>query len=254
MDEKEACRFLRCLLELGDQLLGCGAEISRVEDTLSRMGTAYGAERMDVFVITSSIVLTLQFPDGLARTETRRIRSAGGTDFTRLERLNELSRRCCAAPLPVGELEQALEEIGAESKPFAAVVLGSILSAGAFTVFFGGKLPDGIAAAVFGLAICLLQRRLGSTELEVAPLNLLISFLIGLGVSLLARLVPGLHADKILIGDIMLLIPGIAMTNAVRNMLTGNTISGVMRLTESLVWTAALACGFMVSFWLVALV
>ena len=53
--------------------------------------------------------------------------------------------------------------------------------------------------------------------------------------------------DKILIGDIMLLIPGIAMINAVRNMLVGDTVSGVVRLSESLIWAASLACGFMVA-------
>ena len=57
--------------------------------------------------------------------------------------------------------------------------------------------------------------------------------------------------DKILIGDIMLLIPGLAMTNAIRNMLGGNTISGLIRLTESLIWAAALAGGFMTAFMII---
>ena len=73
------------------------------------------------------------------------------------------------------------------------------------------------------------------------------SLLIGLGVGLAAALLPALHMDKILIGDIMLLIPGLAMTNAIRNMLLGDTISGVVRLAESLIWAAALAGGFMVA-------
>ena len=63
-----------------------------------------------------------------------------------------------------------------------------------------------------------------------------------------------LHMDMILIGDIMLLIPGIAMTNAIRNMLGGNTISGVIRLTESLIWAAALAGGFMTALLIIELV
>ena len=77
--------------------------------------------------------------------------------------------------------------------------------------------------------------------------NLVISLLTGLCVGLLTMLVPALHMDKILIGDIMLLIPGLAMTNAVRNMLVGDTISGVIRLAETLIWAAALAGGFMVA-------
>ena len=43
----------RCLLDMGALLLDCGAEISRVEDTMSRMGKAYGARHMEPFVITS---------------------------------------------------------------------------------------------------------------------------------------------------------------------------------------------------------
>ena len=58
---------------------------------------------------------------------------------------------------------------------------------------------------------------------------------------------PPLHLDKIMIGDIMLLIPGIAMTNSVRDILVGDTISGVMRLIESLLWAGSIAFGFMLA-------
>ena len=57
------------------------------------------------------------------------------------------------------------------------------------------------------------------------------------------------HIDKIMIGDIMLLIPGVAFTNAVRNVLIGDTISGLMRLVESVLWAGAIACGFVLSIW-----
>ena len=59
--------------------------------------------------------------------------------------------------------------------------------------------------------------------------------------------------DMILIGDIMLLIPGIAMTNSIRNMLGGNTISGAVRLLESMIWAVALAGGFMTAMLIVEL-
>ena len=78
-------------------------------------------------------------------------------------------------------------------------------------------------------------------------LLLLVSLLTGLAIGIVANLIPALHMDKIMIGDIMLMIPGLAMTNALRNMLVGNTISGTMRLAESLIWAASLAGGFMVA-------
>ena len=247
LSKEEQSVLLDCLLEMGELLLDAGAEISRVEDTLSRMGTAYGARRMDVFVITSIISMTMEFPGQEALTETRRIRANGQTDFYRVEKLNELSRTCCAGPLSLTELRQRLDQIAAGRKPFAAVLGGSVLAGGSFALFFGGMLWDGLAAAVFAAAICFLQDRLGHTRLNAAAFNLLISLLIGLGVGLAAAVIPALHMDKILIGDIMLLIPGLAMTNAIRNMLLGDTISGVVRLAESLIWAAALAGGFMVA-------
>ena len=247
LTRSEQSFLLDCLLEMGDLLLDSGAEISRVEDTLARMGKAYGAARMDVFVIPSIISISMEFPGDESLTETRRIHSNGLNDFYRLEKLNALSRSCCAEPLPLDQLRQQLDHVAAGRKPFRVVFWGSVLGGGGFAVFFGGSLWDGLAAAVFGAGICLLQNRLGRTQLNTVAFNLLISLLTGLAVGLVTGLIPALHMDKILIGDIMLMIPGLAMTNAIRNMLVGNTISGTMRLAECLIWAGALAGGFMVA-------
>ena len=245
LTKEKQTELAECLLDMGALLLDCGAEISRVEETLMRMGRAYGARHVDAFAITSIITLTMEFADEDAITETRRIYSSAGTDFYRLEKLNDLSRSCCAAPIPVEELKAKLEHVAAGKKPESVILWGSILAAGGFAVFFGGTVWDGLTAAAFALLICFLQKRLGRTQISTTGSNLFISFLSGLGVGLLCRLVPVLHMDMILIGDIMLLIPGIAMTNSIRNMLGGNTISGAVRLLESLIWAVALAGGFM---------
>ncbi|MBQ6464949.1 MAG: threonine/serine exporter family protein [Oscillospiraceae bacterium] len=239
--------LLACLLEMGELLLDCGAEVSRVEDTIRRLGRAYGAERLDVFVIPSIISIGLVFPGCEALTETRRIRSGGATDFYRLEKLNALSRGCCAEPLPLAELRARLDKVASGKKPAAMVYGGNAAAAFGFTVFFGGTVWDALAAAAFALLISFLQRRLGRTELNPVAGNLVLSLLTGLGVGALTLALPALHMDMILIGDIMLMIPGLAMTNAVRNMLVGDTISGVVRLAESLIWAGALAGGFMLS-------
>ena len=147
-----------------------------------------------------------------------------------------------------------LEHVASGKKPDNVIFWGSILAAGGFAVFFGGSIWDALATSVFAIVICLLQKKLNRTQISITGSNLLISLLVGLGVGLLCELVPKLHMDMILIGDIMLLIPGIAMTNAIRNMLGGNTISGVIRLTESLIWAAALAGGFMTALLIIELV
>lgn len=244
-------KILHQLLNMAEAMLAGGAEINRVEDTLERMGAAYGASRMNVFVITSSVVVTMLFPDGEEVTQTRRIQNPGGTDFGRLEALNDLSRRCCAAPVGAEELEAALEKLEAAPRDPGRLYAGSILAAGSFTVFFGGTLWDGLAAAAFAVMICFLQEKLMPVATNRMIFQLLASLLAGAGICMTARLVPFLHMDKIMIGDIMLLIPGIAMTNAIRDVLVGDTISGIMRLIESLLWAGSLACGFMVAIWLI---
>lgn len=240
-------QLLDCILDLGQLLLDCGAEISRVEDTLSRIGRAYGASETDVFVITSIISITMGFPGHETVTETRRISHDGGTDFIRLERLNSLSRAVCAEPVEIPALRERIDAVAAGKKPVWVQLAGSVLAAGSFAVFFGGSLPDGLVAAVFGALICLMQMRLERTEINTVARNLLVSFLVGVAVGLLTAAIPALHMDKILIGDIMLLIPGLAMTNAVRNVLLGNTISGMVRLADTLLWAGAIAGGFMVA-------
>lgn len=80
-----ANELLHIFLDMGEKLMGSGAEVKRVEDTLSRLGSAYGADKMNVFVITSSIVVTMELPGGEKVTQTRRILETERTDFTSLE-------------------------------------------------------------------------------------------------------------------------------------------------------------------------
>ena len=91
--------ILHELLNLAEIMLTNGAEVSRVEETLNRMGHAYGATQMNVFAITSSIVVTMVFEEGEEYTQTRRITTPVGTDFFKLEQAHALSRRCCCSPL-----------------------------------------------------------------------------------------------------------------------------------------------------------
>ena len=101
-------RLLHLLLDMGEMLLDSGAEIKRVEDTLQRIGCAYGAARMNVFVITSSIVITMEKMNGELLTHTKRVNYTGSTDFTALEQLNALSRNCCMNPIPMDQFQRRL--------------------------------------------------------------------------------------------------------------------------------------------------
>ena len=248
----EAYEYLTSFLDMGEELMACGAEVNRVEDTIIRMGKAFGAIDMNVFVITTSIVVTMELSEGNSITLTRRLSSPGSTDFRKLARINNVSRHYCADPtMSLVELKENFEKaIRPTTKP-VRMYFGSALAAGAFAIFFGGDVWDGIVAAIFGVLICFFQRKVSPLAPNPIVYNIGVSFVIGLLVCLTARVIPILSIDKIMIGDIMLLIPGIAMTNAIRDMLVGDTVAGTMRLIETVMWAGALAAGFIAAFWIV---
>ncbi len=243
-DKRELSELLHLFLDIGEAIHRAGGEIFRVEDTLSRLGAAYGAARTDIFAITSHLEVTMTFGD-IELTRTRRIHG-GTTDLARLEAFNDLSRRVCASPLSSAALREEIEKArGVGSR--LPIYIGSALASGSFAVFFGGGILDGVMAALIGLLVCFMQEKLPA----ISPNSVVVSFIAalatGFAACLLSLLIPILMPDKIMIGDIMLLIPGIALTTAIRNILVGDTVSGVLRFTESLVQAAALAAGFMIA-------
>ena len=87
MTREEAEQYLYYAMTIGEQLLCCGAEVGRVEDTIRRICLAYGATRADVFSITSSIVTTIYGEDFGICTQTRRVPGMAN-DLGRLEDLS----------------------------------------------------------------------------------------------------------------------------------------------------------------------
>ncbi|MGN0037759.1 MAG: threonine/serine exporter ThrE family protein [Coriobacteriales bacterium] len=236
---------LQALLELGAAMLLNGAEVNRVERRLEELGCAYGASAMSAFVITASMLVTMEFPDGTQLTQSRRILGAGVTDYRVIEGLDRLARECTAQPCPPQELQQRVRECQQLPSDRAGFYIGSVLAAAGFAVFFGGEWTEALVAGVFALLVAFIQRKWGGLAPNLIIFNLVCSLIAGLLICAVSQLLPELRVDKVLIGEVMLLIPGIAMTNAIRDMLMGDTIAGVMRFVETLLWAAGLACGFM---------
>lgn len=251
MDERS--NILHQLSIAGEAMLLAGAEVSRVESTLKRIGLAYGAQSVNVFAITASLLVTVDYADGWRKTESRRIIGPGITDYRVIEGMHRLMQRCCASTLSVSELERAVAAAAKPGPERLKVYIGSILAAAGFAVFFGGVALDAVLAAVFAVLICFLQERLMPRCPNLLIFNLRCSFIAGLAtcaVFALATLAPAdlpMHLDKVLIGEVMLLIPGIYMTNAIRDILVGDTVAGTMRFIETMLWAVALACGFMLA-------
>ena len=244
--ENKYAEILSCILDLGELLLISGAEVMRVEDTIIRLCMVYGFTKVEVFTIISSIVLTVQNGEGDTLTQTRRI-YARDTNLGRVEQVNALSRHICANPVSLKTFQQEIKRIR-DQKAYSSVskcLMYAVVSA-AFSLFFGGNFVDSITAALSGILMfemfCLCQHLYINGALK----NLLVSSLTALAVLGMVNLGLGEHPDKIIIGNIMLLIPGLALTTSLKDMLHGDTLSGLLGLYEAVLKALIVAMGFAV--------
>ncbi len=244
-----AGQLLSAILDVGEIMLISGAEVNRVENTIQHMAGAYGYSKVDVFTITSSIVVTVHGPDGNIETQTRRI-NRYDTDMRRVERCNSLSRTVCVAPLLLSELQAEIEEIRQEKKyPGWLVFLAYGLVSSAFCIFFGGGVGDMVSAFLGGLLLRILLLLGNRLKVQNIILTMLCSGAAGLLTVFLVHLGLGDSVDKIMIGNIMLLIPGIALTTSLRDMISGDLISGLLGLCEAVIRAVAIAVGVALVLW-----
>lgn len=238
------------VLDIGERMLLCGAEVSRVENSITRLFYAYGAVRTDVLTILSSIELTVTFREGAPITRQRRIQSSDyDTDLEMLEEWNALSRKICTTPVDPSILREKIIEISQikDNDGYRNIkqAIGYILAASAFAIFFEGTLLEGGLAAIGGLLIWCIGKGLDRIYIQKFLKTFLLSAVDG-GIALLAGAL-GLNPGPVAAGCVMLLIPGAALTTSIRDTLTGDTISGALKMVESLVTACFVAAGLLVA-------
>lgn len=244
MNHDDAHKVLHCAMSIGELLLTNGAEVGRVEDTIRRICMAYGATRVDVFSITSCIVTTM-FGEGFdSCTQTRRVQSMKN-DFYKLDELNQLSRWICETHPGPEKIPARIDRIRrGKTYGFWKQLLIYALTSGAFTVFFGGNAKDMVASAIIGVILKCLEAFILKTSLNSMLTSLLCSTAGGFLAHLFVMMNFGTHSDLISIGNIMLFIPGVMFTNSLRDMFSGDTITGLIRCAESLLLAVIVALGF----------
>lgn len=241
-------KLLAGILDIGEIMLVSGAEVNRVEDTVQRMAKAYGCSRVDVFTITSSIVVTVH-RDGEIYTQTRRIRDYRN-DVTRIEACNALSRRVCREPMAEEAFFAECERLrNAPGCPLYITCLSYIMVAASFAVFFGGSLWDALAAALSSVLLFGADQLLARIRMQRIVTTIICSAVVALSAVALTKLRIGSSVDMICIGNVMLLIPGISFTTSLRDMISGDTISGLLGLCEALLRAVAIALGFALILW-----
>ncbi len=236
--------LLELAVSLANKLQACGAETYRVEETINRIIEAYGVKRVDAFVIPSSVMASLETDGGLILTKIRRLKG-GETLLDGIERYTALSRRICKEKPNMQEARALLRETEKKVRryPLPIFFLAAFLIGVGFGVFFGGGLLEALAAGVCGVAIGAAVWFMGRLHANPFFTSFVGSFILGFAANALTAIGLSHNADITVIGAIMLLVPGFLFTNSLRDIIYGDTMSGLNRLVQVLIIAIALVFG-----------
>ena len=228
---------------MGYHMAMSGAETFRVEDTVHRILRAYGVE-CEVFAIPNSISISLEADTGKPLMIMRRI-GFHGNDLEKLEKLNAVSRRICAEKPTVDEAMAWLKETLASCRTYhtGVIYLGNILAGLGFCIVFGGTLLDCLWAGLMGLIIGLVTHFMEKREVNSFFSTILAACLMALPAYAAAGLGWLNSPDAAIIGALMLLVPGLLITNSMRDIIYGDTNSGINRIVQVLLSAFAIALG-----------
>ena len=239
----------RLLLEaattLGYRLAMSGAETFRVEESIIRVLKAYGYEA-EAFAIPNCLTVSIITRSGQPMTRMRRI-GPHGSDLDAVEKYANLSRSICTlSPVPTpAEFMNMLQYVEDHRRSYNLLmqIVGFFLSGFGFCFTFGGTFPDAVGAGICGLVVLCVDRlmdRLNSTQFFRTIIG---AFCMTLFAYLIHHMGVGQNVDATIIGALMLLVPGLLFTNAMRDVMYGDTNSGLNRVVLVLLIAVAIALG-----------
>ena len=243
-DEKYYEELLEFAVALANRLQSCGAETYRVEETITRVIEAYGVEKTDVFVIPNCIMAGLETEGGLVVTKIRRLKSSE-TMLDGIEKYSAFCRKVCAERPPVHEARKQLREVEKSVCHYGRIIyyLAAFLIGAGFGIFFGGKLPEAFAAGICGVATGAALHFMGRFSANAFFTSFVSGFILAFIANALTAVGLCSNADIATIGALMILVPGFLFTNSLRDVIYGDTMSGVNRLVQVLIIAVALVVG-----------
>lgn len=228
----------------GEIMLTSGAETYRVEDTMCRILRISNLERTEAFVTTTGIMATLDDISIDAITLVKRV-TIRTTNLNLIYLVNDISRKLCNNEMDFVTAYQDLKDINKiKHYPDILIWIMTIVTSASFSVVLGGNWMEGMISAVNGFLIVLCTIISNKTKMNQFIMNMMASFLIAITTMFYINITGYIVNNEIIIaGSIMPMLPGVAITNAVRDTLQGDYMSGATRAMEAFLIAASIAVG-----------
>lgn len=235
-------KLINLIGEIGRLLLKHGAEIYRVEESLIRMCKSYGYLNVEVFALPTYFTLTIEMHDNYTYTLSKRTRQ-NRVNLDMVYELNDLVRYICQQCPSYDYLKNKIKKLDNTPENMPLVFLGYGLGTGFFATFFGGGINETILAIIIGFILYFFIWLMEILEINNLVCTLLSSMLLAT-IAILStnfNIISNLQAT--IIGCLMILTPGVAITNSLRDIMGGDYISGMARMLEALLTATFIAIG-----------
>ena len=253
-EEQKARRdrdILLLALRAGRILLENGAEIFRVEDTVYRICHYYGLNSASTFVLSNGIFLTSGSEEETQFAKVQQI-PVNAANLSRVAAVNQLSRQIEAGQFTLEEARKQLLII--EKTPGFSVpvqILAAGIAGACFSFMFGGTLRDFFCSIGIGMVLQLYLLKIGKPHFSKIVCNITASGLVTALSIFCYQIGLGVRLESMMIGGIILLVSGMAFTNAIRDMADEDYIAGSVRMLDALLvfLCIAMGVGFVIALW-----
>lgn len=235
-------QVIEVALKSGEILLTSGAEIHRVEDTVTRICKSYGVEA-ECFVLPTGIFVTVIDTEGEPVSFIKRIKQRT-VDLRKVEKINSFSRSLQNSTISYSEATKVLGDVSCSKGfdfPTRLIIAG--ITAFVYTLLFRGSIQDAVASFFIGMLIYMLKEKISSAGIFDFFEHFACGLVAGSLSLLVVKVFPFIDFYKIIIASIIILLPGVAITSALKDALHGNIVSSQSRLTEAIFIAAAVGSG-----------
>lgn len=225
-------KLLKFSSDAGKLMLQSGGETYRVEETISRICQSFDVDEVEVFASPTAVMISISF-NGEIHSIVKRINSRG-IDLNMVHNINSLSREIYQNKLSIDICEKKLKDIcKSNSYSLKKILFFSGVATSTFTILFDGGIREFLCAFFIGVLTKLVSITLEKSNLNDFFINIICGGLVA--ISSIVCLHFGIIKDlnKLIAGSIMLLVPGLSLTNSIRDLLDGQLVSGLTRAAEA---------------------
>lgn len=234
-------RLMYFTLNCGRLMLEEGGETYRVEDTMQRICRSRGLDKVHCYVTPTVVQLTSNADDNYSfsyRVTNR------GTNLEKISMINQLARDFTSKKIDIDESEKRLEEIRCLSVyAYKLKLLWAGIIGGSFAILFMGGYKDFISAFIVTIVSQIVFNSVSRVSQTSYLANITSSFVIGVMAVFFSEFLIHSAPEKVISGAVMPIVPGVALTNGVRDLISSDLVSGVSRLMDALIIAMLIAFG-----------